>query len=139
MTARQLATGTIAGAAALSATGYAMFWIALGNFYAYALNSGSATGVPRESPLVWAVALGALSYGALLTLAIGSRPGSPAIGAGLKVGAVVGFLVWFTADFMLYGISNVLNLTSTLIDPLLEVVPSAVAGAAISVALRNVR
>ena len=138
MTARQFATGTIVGAATLSATGYLMFWIALGNFYAYALKAGSATGVPRDAPLVWAVALGALSYSALLTLAIGNRLGSPAIGAGVKVGAVVGFLVWFTADFMLYGISNVLNLTSTLIDPLLEVVPGAVAGGAIAVVLRNV-
>lgn len=92
-----------------------------------------------ESPLAWAVALGALSYGALLTLAIGNRPGSTAIGAGVKAGAVVGFLVWFTADFMLYGVSNVLNLTATLIDPLLEVVPSALAGGAIAVVLRNVR
>jgi hypothetical protein len=139
MTVKQLATGTIVGAVSLSATGYFMFWTALGNFYAYALNSGSATGVPRESPLVWAVALGALSYGALLTLAIGNRPGSPAIGAGVKVGTVVGFLVWFTADFMLYGISNVMNLTSTLVDPLLEIVPSAVAGGAIAVVLRNVK
>ena len=139
MTAKRLAIGTIVGAAGLSATGYFLFWIALGDFYAYALRSASATGVPRESPLAWAVALGALSYGALLTLAIGNRPGSTAIGAGVKVGAVVGFLVWFTADFMLYGVSNVLNLTATLIDPLLEVVPSAVAGGAIAVVLRNVR
>ena len=127
------------GAATLSATGYFMFWMAFGDFYVYALRSGSATGVPRESPLVWAVALGALSYGALLTLAIGNRLSSPTMGGGVKVGAVVGFLVWFTADFMLYGISNVLNLTSTLIDPLLEVVPSAVAGGAIAVVLRDVR
>jgi hypothetical protein len=139
MTAKQLATGTIVGASTLSATGYFMFWIALGDFYGYALTSGSATGVPREAPLVWAIALGALSYGALLTLAIGHRQGSPAIRAGVKVGAVVGFLVWCTADFMLYGISNVLDLTSTLIDPLLEVVPSAVAGGAIAVVLRSGR
>ena len=139
MTARQLATGTIVGAAALCASGYSMFWIALGNFYAYALNSGSATGVPRESPIVWAVAIGALSYSALLTLAIGNRVRASGIVGGVKVGAVVGFLVWFTADLMLYGISNVLTLTSTLIDPLLEVVPSAVAGGAIAVVLRNVR
>jgi hypothetical protein len=135
MTATNLATGTIVGAVTLSATGYVMFWALLGNFYAYALGVGSATGVPRESPLVWAVALGALSYGALLTLAIGNCAGSPTVGAGIKIGAVTGFLVWFTADFFLYGISNVLNLTSALIDPLLEVVPSAIAGAAIAAVL----
>lgn len=123
----------------MSATGYVMFWTVLGNFYAYALKAGSATGVPRESPLVWAVALGALSYSALVTLAIGNCVGSPTIGAGVKVGALVGFLVWFTADFMLYGISNVLNLTSALVDPLLEVVPSAIAGGVIAGLLRKVQ
>lgn len=69
-------------------------------FMAYAMNTGSATGVAREPQLVWAVALGALSYSALVTLAIGSRARSSlTIGAGIKIGAVVGFLLWFTADF----------------------------------------
>lgn len=139
MTARDLAAGTVVGAVTLSATGYVMFWTVLGNFYAYALGAGSATGVPRESPLIWAVALGALSYGALLTLAIGNRAGSPTIGAGIKVGAIIGFLVWFTADLFLYGLSNVLNLTSALIDPLLEVVPSAVAGGAVAAVLGRLK
>ena len=139
MTPKQLATGTIVGAVCLCASGYLIFGMILGNFYAYALTAGSAMGVPRETPLVWAVALGALPYGALVTLAIGSRGGSPTVGAGMKVGAVVGFLVWFTADFMLYGISNVLNLTSALVDPLLEVVPSAITGGVIAAALRKVQ
>ena len=123
----------------MSATGYLMFGIVLGNFYAHALSAGSATGVPRDALLFWAVGLGALSYGALMTLAIESRAGSPTVGAGIKIGAVVGFLVWFTADFMLYGMSNVLNLTSALIDPLLEVVPSAITGGVIAVVLRKLR
>ena len=139
MTGKQVATGTVVGAVSLSATGYVIFGMIFRDFYASALGAGSATGVPRESPLVWAVALGALSYSALLTLAIGSRAGPPTVGAGIKIGAVVGFLVWFTADFMLYGISNVLNVTSALIDPLLEVVPSAITGAAITVVLRKVQ
>lgn len=139
MTAKQLAAGTVVGAATLSATGYVMFGILLGDFYERALSAGSATGVPRTPFLFWAVGLGALSYGALVTLAIGSRADSSTMGAGIKIGAVVGFLVWFTADFMLYGISNVLNLTSALVDPLLEVVPSALTGGAIAVVLRRVR
>jgi hypothetical protein len=138
MTARRLAVGALAGVAALSATGYVVFGLIFANFFTYALNAGSARGVPRESPLAWAVGLGALSYSALITLAIGSRAGSPSLGAGMRIGAIVGLLVWFTADFMLYGISNVLNLTSVLIDPLLEVAPSAAAGGAIAVALRRI-
>ena len=139
MTARDLATGTVVGAVTLSATGYLMFWTVLRNFYSYALGAGSATGVPRESPVIWAVALGALSYSALVTLAIGNCGGSPTMRAGVKVGAVIGFLVWFTADFFLYGISNVLNLTSALIDPLLEVVPSAITGGAIAAVLARLK
>jgi len=139
MTGKQLAAGGIVGAVVLSATGYLLFTMVLGNFYAAALSAGSATGVPRESLLTWAVALGALSYGVLLTLAIGLRGGDSTVGTGIKTGAIVGFLVWFTADFMLYGISNVLNLTGALVDPLLEVVPSAITGAAIAVVLRKVR
>lgn len=139
LTAKRLAIGTIVGAGTLLAAGYVVFGLALGNFYAYALNAGSATGVLRQPFLFWAVAVGALSYGALLTLAIGSRPGSPTLRAGMTIGAVVGFLVWFTADFMLYGISNVLNLTSVLIDPLLELVPSAITGGVIALVLARIR
>ena len=134
MTLKRLAIGTACGAVTLCATGYAVFEIALGDFYAYALSAGSATGVAREQPLFWAVALGALSYSALVTLAL-DRAGSPSVGAGLRTGALVGFLVWFAADFMLYGISNVLNLTGALIDPVLEIVPSAITGGVIALVL----
>jgi hypothetical protein len=41
--------------------------------------------------------------------------------------------------FMLCGINNVLNLTSTLIGPLLEHVPSAIAGGVIAVVLGKIR
>jgi hypothetical protein len=87
--------------------------------------------------LFWAVALGAVSYGALLTLVIGSRASYLTIGAGIKIGAIVSFLLWFTADFMLYGISNVGNLTTTLVDPLLELVPGAIAGGTIAGVLKR--
>ena len=50
----------------------------------------------------------------------------------IRDGAVVSFLLWFTADFMLYGISNVGNLIGTVTDPLLELVPGAIAGGVIA-------
>jgi hypothetical protein len=137
MHAKQLVIGTLVGAVTVLAIGYLIFTAVLGNFYAYAMNAGSATGVAREPQLFWAVALGALSYGALLTLVIGSRASSLTIGAGIKIGAIVSFLLWFTADFMLYGISNVGNLTTTIVDPLLELVPGAIAGGVIAGALKR--
>lgn len=102
------------------------------------MSSGAATGVQRAAPLFWAVALGSLSYSALVTLAIQSRTDVVTPGAGMKIGAIVGFLLWFTADFMLYGISQIGSLTSTLLAPLIELIPGAIAGAVITRVLGNV-
>ena len=132
MQAKPFVIGTVVGTVTVLAIGYLIFTAALGNFYAFAMNAGSATGVAREPQLFWAVALGALSYGALLTLVIGRWASDMTIGAGIKIGAIVSFLLWFTADFMLYGISNVGNLTTTIVDPFLELVPGAVAGGVIA-------
>ena len=139
MDTKRFVIGTLAGGITVFATGTLLFAMPpLRDFMAYAMNSGSATDVAREPQLFWAVALGALSYGALVTLAVGSRPRPSSIGAGIRIGAVVGFLIWCTADFMFYGISNVGSLTSTLVDPLLELVPGALAGGVIAAVLGKV-
>ena len=135
----RFAIGTLVGGVTVLATGTRIFAMApFRDFLAYAMNTGSATGVARAPQLVWAVALGALSYSALVTPAIGSRAGSSTVGAGIKIGAVVGFLLWFTADFTFYGISNVGNLTSTVVDPLLELAPGAIAGGVIAAVLGKI-
>jgi hypothetical protein len=51
------------------------------------------------------------------------------------VGATVEFLLWFTADFIVYSYMDMPTLTRTVIDPLLEAVRGGVAGAVIAVAL----
>jgi uncharacterized membrane protein len=133
MDAKRLAIGTLVGGITMYVVGYLIFELAFGAFYA--ANAGSAMGVDRDVNLVWAVALGSLSYAALVTLAIGNRPGSSTIGAAVKIGAVVGFLLWFTADFILFGITNMSNLTRTVVDPLLELVRGGIGGAAIAAVL----
>ncbi len=137
MDAKRLMIGTLVGGVTLFATGYLIFELAFGDFYA--ANAGSATGVDRNPQLVWAVVLGSLSYAALVTLGIGSRSSSSNVEAGVKVGAVVGFLLWFTVDFILYGITNVGNLTRTIVDPLLELVRGGIAGGVIAVVLGKIR
>ena len=137
MDTKRLATGTLVGGITLFAVGYLIFDLAFADFYA--ANAGSATGVDRDAQLVWAVALGSLSYAALITLAIGSQAGSSTMAAGVKSGAVVGFLLWFTVDFILYGITNTSNLTRTVVDPLLELVRAGIGGGVIAVVLARTR
>jgi hypothetical protein len=133
MDGTRLAAGTVVGGVTLFVLGYLIFDVALGDFYV--ANSGSATGLWRNAPLWWAAILGTLAYGALITFAIGNASGASSPAACATVGATVGFLLWFTADFIVYSYMDMATLTRTVIDPLLEAVRGGVAGAVIAVAL----
>jgi len=139
MNIKRLAIGTLVGAATLSAAGYVIFGVALPDFYTDFMNAGSASGVARHPMLWWPIAFGMLSYGLLIALAIETSAGSASVWAGTTIGASISFLAWFTADFILYGIGNVGNISGILVDPLLEAVPGALAGGAIAAVLRNDR
>ena len=134
MNTKRLLIGSLVGTVTLYITGYLIFDLAFTDFYS--ANAGSATGVERESPLIWAVVLGSLSYAVLLTLGIESRSGSVSLMDGLKIGATIGFLLWFTVDFVLFGYQNVSNLTLTIVDPILELIHGGIAGIVI-VAIRG--
>jgi hypothetical protein len=118
------------------AAGYVIFDMLLGDFYE--ANSGAATGMMREPPIVWALAVGALAYAALILYALRAQAASVNVVSGMKVGAVVGFLLWATADFMLYGITNMSNLTLTIVDPIVELVHGGIAGAVLGALLPKV-
>jgi hypothetical protein len=133
MDIKRILIGTLVGGIAMYILGYLIFELAFGQFYA--TNVGSATGVPRETNLQWALALGSLSLAALVTLAIESRPGPVTIGKGFITGAVVGFLLWFGVDLLIYGRTNVATLTRALVDPLLEIVRTGGVGAIIAAVL----
>ena len=136
MDTKRFVVGTIVGAIVLFVFGYVIFDWAFGVFYA--ANAGSATGADRSDILYWAVALAVLAYAALIMYAIGNRVGTLSILEGAKIGAIVGFLLWFTADFMSYGYTNLSNLTKTIVDPLLEIVHGGIAGAVIAAVLKKV-
>jgi len=130
---KRLIIGTIVGGIALYILGYVIWVVIFADFFT--ANAGSATGVFRDNPVAWALALGTLSYAALLTLAIGTRAGSATIVDGVKVGAIVGFLMWFGVDFIHYGIANISNLTATIADSLLELVRAGISGGVIAAVL----
>ena len=136
MDIKRFIIGTVVGAITLYALGYLIWELAFADFFA--ANAGSATGVVKDPQVIWALALGTLSYAALLTLAIGTRAGSATIVEGLKIGAIVGFLMWFSVDFIHYGIGNVSNLTATVADSLLELIDAGISGAVIAAVLGKV-
>lgn len=133
MTAKRFALSTLAGGITLFVLGYTMYELVFADFFA--ANAGSATGVNREAFEFWALGLGQLVWGALLTVVLGNWAGVSAAGTGLKAGATVGLLFILGFDLTLYGVTNLSNLTATLVDPILSMVQFAGAGAVIGVVL----
>ena len=133
MNTKQWVVGTVVGAVVLYGFGYIIFVYLLGDFYA--ANGGSATGVDRDPQILWAVGVGALAYAALILYALRAHTASLNVVSGMKVGAIVGFLIWACVDFTLFGISNINNLTVTIADPLVELVHGGIAGAVLGVLL----
>jgi len=136
MDMKRLAIGTIIGAVMYHLVNYLIVEVALADFYA--ANIGSATGAFRDATLQWAVALGSLSFGALLTAYLDGRAASPSIGEGFATGAAVCFAVWFHADFVIYGFTNLFNLTLTIADSVLSLITGGLAGAAIAAVIARV-
>lgn len=130
MDAKRTVAAVIVGAAVLYGVGWLLFDKLLASFYA--ANVGSATGVMRESQVMWAMAVGYVFYAYLIIFALRFRPGAGSAGQGFMIGAAVGFLLWGTVDFVLYGISNINNLTLTIVDPLVELAHGGIAGAVIA-------
>jgi uncharacterized membrane protein len=135
MDMKRIAIGTIVGAVTYFVAGYLIFEVGTADFYAE--NLGSATGLYRDAPLQWAIALGCLSLAALITLGVETR-GTPTIAAGVIAGAIIGFLVWLGVDFTRYGNANAWNLTLTIVDPLLELIRGGITGAVIAAVLVRV-
>jgi hypothetical protein len=133
MNTKQWVAGVIGGGVVLMVLGYIIFDTLLGDYYA--ANAGSATGVTRDPQIMWAVAVGALAYAALVLYALSRQAGPVSVSGAMKVGAIVGFLIWLCADFTLYGITNMSNLSLAIVDPLAELVRGGITGAVLGALL----
>jgi len=130
MDAKRLAIGTVVGGIAMFVVGY-LIWDILLDYWNGAFD---AAGVAREAQLLWVNALSHVPAAALITLAI-ERGGSSMIGGGVKIGAIVGFLVWSTADLAFYANTTIFDLTAICVDSLLASVHFAIGGGVIAAVL----
>lgn len=136
MDLKKVTIGTLVGLVVLYALGYAIWLYLFADFFA--ANEGTAMGVDREVPIQWPMIVGTLLYAKLITMAVMSRGADVSLVDGAKVGVVIGILVWGTADFILYGLTNLNTLTGTIADTLLEGVRAGIAGAIVALVLSKV-
>ena len=132
MDAKRFAIGTVVGGIAMYLVGYLM-WNIVFDYWNAAFD---AAGVALESQLLWATVLSHVLAAALVTLTI-ERGGPSTIGAGVKIGAIVGFLVWSTADLAFYANTTIFDLTAICVDSLLASVHFAIGGGVIAAVLER--
>ena len=117
----------VLAAALLFTIGGVVYGLALADFFA--ANMGSATGITKEPGAFWAIGVGELAGGTLLTLVIAGWARVSTAAGGAKVGAVMALMMTINFDFVLYGTSNVANLTAACVDVLVNTVRYAIVGA----------
>ena len=132
MDIKKIAIGTVVGAVVLYALGYLIWGMLFTDFFEG--QAGSATGVDRETPILWAMILGTLIYAEAITIGVDARKATSIVD-GAIVGAVVGAWIWGTVDFVLYGLTNLNTLTGAIADIVLEVVRAAIAGAVVALVM----
>ena len=107
-------------------------WLFYGNLLSdfFHKNAGTATGVDRAMDQFewWSLALGNLLSGCLLSYVfVKSNVGSA--GSGLVTGAAIGLLTAASHDFIMYGVSNLMNTTAVLAGIGTFTLMSAITGA----------
>jgi len=130
MDTKRVAIGTVVGGITMFLVAY-LIWDILLDYWNGAFD---AAGVAREAQLLWVNALSHVPAAALITLAI-ERGGSSTIGGGVKIGAIVGFLVWSSVDLAFYANTTIFDLTAICVDSLLGSVLFAIGGGVIAAVL----
>jgi len=131
MTIKNRILATLVGFVVFFLLGWLVYGMLLMDFYAN--NAGSATGVMRaENEMIWwALILGNLFQTYLLVYIFGNWANITTFSDGLKAGAIIGLIMGFAFNLSMYGYSNLMNMTSALVDPFVSAVIMAITGGAI--------
>jgi hypothetical protein len=131
MTAKTRIMATLAGFVVLFMLGWLLYGMLLMDFFS--TNAGSATGVQKtEDEMVWwALILGNVLQAYLLVYIFGKWANITTFAGGLQGGAMIGLILGYAYDLIMYGTANIMNLTAALVDPLIAAVMMGVAGGVI--------
>ena len=128
MTTKNRLLATLVGFIVLFLLGWLIYGMLLMDFYGN--NSGSASGVMRadDEMIWWALILGNLFQAYLLVYIFGNWANITTFTDGLKAGAIIGLIMGLAFNFTMYGTSNIMNMTSALVDPFVSAVMMSITG-----------
>ena len=124
MDAQRFIMGTIVGGVTLFVVGFLVFGLALANAY-------PATSIDREVPILWALGVGQLGWGALLVLVLNHWPGGATAAGGFKPAAIIGFLASASIGLGFYSMTTLPTSMMNFVEPFIAAVMFGIAGAAV--------
>lgn len=120
-------------------TAFLAGWILYGPIFGafFKANVGTASGAMRadNEVILWSVGLGSLAWGLFYALVYSKWAGITTFMGGAKGGAWMGLLLGISYDFISYGTSNIMNMTGTLVDPIVGAIMGALIGGVVGWAL----
>jgi uncharacterized membrane protein len=128
MNTKKFFIGTLAGGFAFFFLGYLIYGMALANFFTQHTTNISGAMKSMNELVWWALILGNLAMGALLTYVILKLGTVGSFGAGAGTGAVIGFFFSLSRDLIRYATENSFDLTAMIVDVLVGLVMAAIAG-----------
>jgi len=123
----------VAGGATLFVAGFVLWGIILDGFFE--AHVGSAIGVVKDPMDFVHLALGQFFWAVLLAVVIGKYAGESGFMAGVKIGAVVGFLMSLSVGLTQFSMTNLFDITTALTDPFVSGIWSGLGGGVVGLFL----
>ncbi len=135
MDSKKFLIGTLAGGITLFLLGYLFYGMALADFFTKNTIAPTGTMKSMNDIIWWALILGNLATGALLTYIFLKQGNISSFGSGASAGAVIGFLMILGVDLVRYSTENWVGRKGAAADVLVFTVMSAIVGGVIGIVL----
>jgi len=123
----------VAGGVTLFFAGFVLWGLLLAGFFD--AHMGTATGVNKAQAQFFHLALGQFFWGVLLAVIIARYAGVSGFVPGLRIGALVGFLMSLSVGLTQFSMTNLVDLTAVLTDPFVSAVWSGLGGGVVGLVL----
>lgn len=128
MNTQKFLIASLIGGVVFFLLGYLFYIVLLGSFFE---GHSVGTGYMKDPPDFLFIILGNLADGALLAYIFLKWAGIKTPATGAQAGAVIGLLMALAWDLLMYGTSNLMDITGTLADVIVVTIMMAIAGAAV--------
>lgn len=125
--------GTLAGGLAFFFVGYLFYGLALNGFFAS--HSGGAMAKSMEEIVWWALILGNISSGALLSYIFLKWANVKSFAGGVSAAAAIGFFSTLSMDMLRFATTNTFDMTGALTNVVVGTVLTAICGGVVGAVL----